>query len=102
MQFDTGNALCGKGDVNKEVCSSSGRLQIVHLKPYSIECGYTTFIGARNDDIDYKTILPFMLGEGKTHTIVIEYSCKDLFPDMEGVKINFDGLIDHYGELLNQ
>ena len=102
MQFDTGNALCGKGDVNKEVLASAGRLQIVHLKPYSVECGYTTFIGARNDDIDYKTILPFMLGEGGTRTIVIEYSCKDLFPDMESMKINIDGLIRNYGDLLEK
>lgn len=100
MQFDTGNARFGNADVNKEILTAPGRLQIVHLKPFSDTHGYTTFLGARNDNIDYKTILPFMLNEGKTHTIVIEYSCKDLFPDMQGAKICFDGLVNNYNDLL--
>lgn len=101
MQIDTGNALSGNADVNKEVLAAAGRSQIAHLKPYSLEKGYATLIGADTDDIDYKTILPFLLKEGKTEILVIEYECEELYSDLEGVKLCYEGLVGKYSDLLN-
>ncbi|MDF2685959.1 MAG: Sugar phosphate isomerase/epimerase [Clostridia bacterium] len=98
MQMDTGNALSGDADVNKEILSAKGRCQIIHLKPYSLKTGYATLIGT--DDIDYKTIMPFCKKEGKTMIYVIEYECKELYSELEGVKLCYEGLMNNYADLL--
>ena len=98
MQIDTGNALSGNADVNKEILSAKGRCQIVHLKPYSLKTGFATLIGT--DDIDYKTIMPFCKEEGRTMIYVIEYECKELYSEIDGVDLCFKGLMDNYSNLL--
>ncbi|NLE12407.1 MAG: sugar phosphate isomerase/epimerase [Clostridiales bacterium] len=102
MQIDTGNAFHGGANVNAELLAAPGRSDIIHLKPYSSKTGYATMIGNEDDMNDYPTILSFCRGEGKTHTVVIEYECVELYTEMEGARLCVKNLREKFGSYLEK
>ena len=89
MQLDTGNALCGGGDVASILERYPGRATTVHLKPYSTKeskdapgGGFRPLIG--EDDVPWQDVFRLCETVGGTQWYIVEYE-SDAFPPLEAV-----------------
>jgi len=98
IQFDTGNAMAAGADPVEEIKKLVGRVESLHVKPYSKTTGASAVIGA--DDIDLDFILPFSRENCGTKALVIEF-------EGEGDAMDFSarcyrGLIENYSPYLEE
>ncbi len=57
MELDTGNAIEGGADPAGVLRTYSGRPVLLHCKPFSLDAGFDTVLGALDDRNDWKGIL---------------------------------------------
>lgn len=85
LVFDTGNAMNGGGDPITVVNKYSGRMRVVHAKPYSKTTHYAAMIG--QDDIDWPQFMQLCIQHGKTEVFVVEYGNSVLYPPYESSRL---------------
>lgn len=57
LEFDTGRAICAGENCCEVLKRYSGREALIHLKPYSAQTGYNSFLGDKTDENNIREIL---------------------------------------------
>ncbi len=98
LQYDTGNALHGRADINTELFTLENRLEVIHIKPYSIQYGFEALIG--EDDVDYISVFDFCKNKGGTKSYIIEYEGISRYGEMEAVEKCLKNMKLKYGDVI--
>lgn len=98
LQYDTGNALHGNADIKTELLTLENRLDVIHIKPYSLEHQFEALIG--EDDVDYKTVFDFCKNKGGTKSYIVEYEGISHYEEMEAVRRCLENLKIKYGDAI--
>ena len=90
MQLDNGNAMSGGADVCALIKRYPGRVQTVHIKPYSKTDGFDTMIG--EDDIPLPEFMKLCDEVGGTKWYIVEYESEALHTPLAGVQMCLEKL----------
>ncbi len=87
LQLDTGNATNGGADVLEVIKGDPGRINSMHVKPYTVgaEHPFEPFIG--NDSLPWEDIFDLSESEGGIEWYVVEYE-DESHPPLEALKTN--------------
>lgn len=90
LQLDNGNALSGGADTIALLKKYPNRCKTIHLKPYSVETGFSTMIG--NDSIPWAETFAEIEAQGVTDWYIVEYEDEKTYAEMDGVRVCYEKL----------
>ncbi len=89
IEFDSGNCIEGGGDPMKVLEKYRDRDMILHLKPWSRTNGFDTYIGAPDDENDWRKILD---PEVKTYRHLLVESENAVLDEMTNLSLCMEGM----------
>ena len=97
IEFDSGNCIEGGDDPLRVLRKYHDREMILHLKPYSKELGFDTYLGAADDENDWRTILDPSVKDYLWKLIESENSVLDEFDNCRLCMEGYNRILDEMG-----